>query len=102
VVINYHCGEIKAREVAFEVEKMGRKRLTIHADVGSNEDVNAMIEEATAVFDRIDILVNNAGLLIKGEFIVRCFWHPGEGIYHGLYVESQRRPGSGLLSAPAY
>ena len=68
IAVNYHRSETDAHEVALQVENMGRKSLVVHADVGSNDAVKAMVEQVVDSFGRIDILVNNAGLLVKGEF----------------------------------
>jgi len=68
VAVNYYNSESSAREVARQVEKMGRKSMTIHADVRSNGQVKAMVKQVTDSLGRIDILVNNAGLLVKGHF----------------------------------
>jgi NAD(P)-dependent dehydrogenase (short-subunit alcohol dehydrogenase family) len=41
---------------------MGRRGLSIQADMGSVQDIDRMVSEAIAAFGRIDILVNNAGV----------------------------------------
>ena len=50
------------KEVAKEIEKIGRKALPISADIGNPKEVEGIIEKTLKVFPRIDILVNNAGI----------------------------------------
>jgi 3-oxoacyl-(acyl-carrier-protein) reductase len=51
-----------AKNVAAEIEKMGRKTLVSTHDVSSHKSANAMVDEIQARFGRVDILVNNAGI----------------------------------------
>jgi 3-oxoacyl-[acyl-carrier protein] reductase len=44
-----------------QIEAMGRKALTIYADVSDEIQVKAMFEQILETFGRLDILVNNAG-----------------------------------------
>ncbi|MFA1818604.1 3-oxoacyl-[acyl-carrier-protein] reductase [Virgibacillus oceani] len=61
VAVNYAGNEKKAQEVAEEIEQLGRKAITIQADVANEADVKAMIKEVVNDFGSLDILVNNAG-----------------------------------------
>ncbi len=63
VVINYRTAAAEAHELAAELERMGRRALVVQADVGREEQVQAMVASALAEFGRIDILVNNAGFV---------------------------------------
>ncbi len=47
---------------AKEVEKIGRRELTIEADVSKNNEVEHAVEETLKNLGKIDILVNNAGI----------------------------------------
>ena len=51
-----------AASVAQEIESIGRRSLSIQADVSQSKDVNAAVEKVISTFDRVDILVNNAGI----------------------------------------
>ena len=51
-----------AKSVAREIESIGRRALSIQADVSQSKDVNAAVDEIISTFDRVDILVNNAGI----------------------------------------
>lgn len=62
VVVNYAGSEQAAREVASEIEKLGRKALVIQANVADSEQVAQLIQQTIEAFGRVDILVNNAGI----------------------------------------
>ena len=49
-------------ETTKEIDKIGRKSLTIEADVSTPEGRDKMVKETLAKFGRIDILVNNAAV----------------------------------------
>ena len=61
VVINYLTNKDEANTVKAEIEQNGGKAITIGADVSKEKQVETMINETIAQFNRIDILVNNAG-----------------------------------------
>lgn len=60
VVVNYHSSEGPARDVAAEVEALGREALPVRADVSSAEAVGALGEALRERFGRLDLLVNSA------------------------------------------
>ena len=45
-----------------EIEMRGGKALAVHANVTKSDDVNRLVAQTLARFQKIDILVNNAGL----------------------------------------
>lgn len=53
--------------VANEIEALGRRVLTVHADVSNKGEVEAMAATVLERFGKLDALVNNAGILIAGE-----------------------------------
>ncbi|MFC2069480.1 3-oxoacyl-[acyl-carrier-protein] reductase [Chloroflexota bacterium] len=62
VVVN-DIGETEAiNQVVEEMKAMNRPSLAVLADVSSALEVNRMVEEVIATFNRVDILVNNAGI----------------------------------------
>ncbi len=65
VVVNYYKNEEKAREVVKKIEEIGRRALSIRADVSDYKQVEEMADRVISEFGRVDILVNNAGILIK-------------------------------------
>jgi NAD(P)-dependent dehydrogenase (short-subunit alcohol dehydrogenase family) len=52
----------KLREVATQINDLGRRALTVGVDVCDPDACEAMVEAAIAEFGRIDVLVNNAGV----------------------------------------
>jgi len=68
VVVNYASGEEKARNVVGELSAKGVKALAVRADVGDEEQVEAMFRRAVEELGTIDILVNNAGLQQDAPF----------------------------------
>jgi len=62
VAVNYTSSAGKAEEVAGAIRAMGRKAITVQADVSSREQVEAMIKTITEHLGPIDVLVNNAGI----------------------------------------
>jgi 3-oxoacyl-[acyl-carrier protein] reductase len=63
IVVNAASNITKAREVAKEIESMGREALGVVADVSKKEHVESMVEQTLKRFGKIDILVNNAGVV---------------------------------------
>jgi NAD(P)-dependent dehydrogenase (short-subunit alcohol dehydrogenase family) len=62
VAINYNADEAGALQTAAEIEKLGRRAITVRANVGRSAEVNAMFDRVLAEFARLSILVNNAGV----------------------------------------
>ncbi len=50
-----------AREVAEQVNKMGRKALPVTADLTKEEQVNKAVKDTVKFFGKVDILVNSVG-----------------------------------------
>ncbi len=49
--------------VVSEIKDMGRKAISVIADVSKSAEVKAAVDKAIAEFGKIDILVNNAGVI---------------------------------------
>ncbi|MEZ4523970.1 MAG: 3-oxoacyl-ACP reductase family protein [Thermomicrobiales bacterium] len=63
VGINYRTAESEARELAAEIESLGRRAVVVKANVSQADQVQSMVDNVLAEFGRIDILVNNAGFV---------------------------------------
>ena len=69
VAINYVSNEAAARDVAENIQKMGRRAMLAQADVGDYPDVFRMSQEILREFGHLDILVNNAGINSDKSFV---------------------------------
>lgn len=61
VAINYRSDEAGANETRAAVEALGRRAMTVRADVANEEDVAAMAKEIEGGLGGVTVLVNNAG-----------------------------------------
>jgi glucose 1-dehydrogenase/3-oxoacyl-[acyl-carrier protein] reductase len=62
VVVNDVAGIDQAEAVCEEIRGMGRRALTVQADVSKRDQVEAMMERIWSVLGPLDVLVNNAGV----------------------------------------
>jgi 3-oxoacyl-[acyl-carrier protein] reductase len=62
VAVNYAGNESAAAEVVAHIESLGRKAIKIRANVGSSDEVDAMVKLTLETYGQLDILVNNAGI----------------------------------------
>ena len=62
VVVNARSNKAEADSVVAEIESLGSRAIATIADVGVQEQVDAMMSDAVAAFGQVDILINNAGL----------------------------------------
>jgi 3-oxoacyl-[acyl-carrier protein] reductase len=62
VVINFHTREVEARAVESQILGVGRRCLSIQADVSVAGEVDRLAAEAQKSMGTIDVLVNNAGI----------------------------------------
>lgn len=66
VAFSYAASPDRARQVAADVEALGRRVLAIRADQADADDVRMLVQKAHAQFGRLDILVNSAGVFVTG------------------------------------
>jgi len=69
VAVNYLTSEGAAREVAEQIQKMGRKAMLAQADVADYPDTFRMAQEILKQFGHLDILINNAGITSDKTFV---------------------------------
>ena len=62
VVVNSRTNQAEADAVAREAQARGVKAISIVADVGKKDQVEAMAARALSEFGRVDILINNAAI----------------------------------------
>lgn len=68
VVINYIADPAAADDVAQEIEGMGRRAITIKADVSDEDEVVAMFAKAVEYFGTLHVICSNAGLQRDAPF----------------------------------
>jgi 3-oxoacyl-[acyl-carrier protein] reductase/pteridine reductase len=68
VVVNYRDSQDEAEEVGEQIAAMGRRAISIQADVSRKKDVTALFDAVEKEFGRMDILVNNAGMFFPAKF----------------------------------
>lgn len=69
IALTYRKDDDAAAKTKTDIEALGRRALTIQADVGKEDDVKAMVKRAMDEFGRIDILICNAGIASRGNTI---------------------------------
>ncbi|MDY0405914.1 3-oxoacyl-[acyl-carrier-protein] reductase [Virgibacillus sp. 179-BFC.A HS] len=62
IVVNYAGSKDKAQAVVEEIETLGVRAIKFQANIGSEDDVKAMVKETVKTFGSLDILINNAGI----------------------------------------
>ncbi len=75
-------------ETAAAIQALGRRVLSLKADVTNDEDLRALVEKAVGDLGRIDILVNNAGVMGGGA----AFLGGDPGILDHFYRTNVRAP----------
>jgi pteridine reductase len=68
VVIHYHSSEAAARDVARRVEALGRRAVTVGADIRDPDQIRELAEAVEQSFGRLDVLVNSAASFREGSF----------------------------------
>ena len=65
IAVNYSRSAAAAGQTAAEIQKLGRRAMSVCADVSDDTAVRAMVGAVVDAFGRLDILVNNAGTTKK-------------------------------------
>jgi 3-oxoacyl-[acyl-carrier protein] reductase len=68
VVVNYCSDKEGANDTKDQIENLGRKAITVEADVGKFKDVKNMFDITYKEFGKVDILVNNSAIAIWKPF----------------------------------
>jgi glucose 1-dehydrogenase len=68
VVVNYVTDPGGAEAVAHRIEAMGRRAITLKADVSCEDEVIAMFAKAIDHFGTLHVMVSNAGLQRDAPF----------------------------------
>ena len=67
IALTYERSADKARAVAADIERLGRRVLVIQANSADPAAVRGAVDEAAGAFGGLDILVNNAGIFKGGD-----------------------------------
>jgi glucose 1-dehydrogenase len=67
VLVNYSTDEEGARQTAATIEKLGRRAVVFKANVGREDEVQAMFDCMFQNFGRIDICVPNAAIQLNAK-----------------------------------
>jgi 3-oxoacyl-[acyl-carrier protein] reductase len=62
VAVNDFADEAACAAVVADIEALGRRGLVVMADVGDEQQVAAMVEQAESELGPLDVVVNNAGI----------------------------------------
>jgi 3-oxoacyl-[acyl-carrier protein] reductase len=68
VAITYTKGADAAASVVKEIERAGRRAISIQADAADADATKAAVEQTVAAFGQLDVLVNNAGTAVPKSF----------------------------------
>lgn len=97
VAVNYAGGEAAAAETAAAIEALGRRAITVRANVGKPDEFEEMVKTVIEAFGAIDILVNNAGITrdnlimrMKEEEFDQVIETNLKGVFNG--IKSVTRP----------
>jgi pteridine reductase len=69
VIIHYHRSHQAASRTADDVRELGRRAITLSADLGDTEAIQHMFDTIEGEFERLDILVNSAAVFEPVDFL---------------------------------
>jgi len=77
LAVNYHKQAEAAESVAAEIKRLGRRAITIRADVSESAQVDRLFSEVEKNLGTVDILLNNAGIAsaLSPSQITEADWH---------------------------
>lgn len=69
VCVNYHGHPQGGEDTKAQIEQLGRKAISVQADVGKAADVHMMVQRCITELGGLDIMVNNAGIEIRSPIL---------------------------------
>lgn len=76
LIVNYHTHPEGAEQVADKIRALGRKTVSVQADLSDLRQVQDLVRKSLEALGRLDILVNNAGVEKNADF-----WNVTEAEY---------------------
>jgi pteridine reductase len=68
VVVHFHRSAAEAQNVVTEITNLGRRAISVPADLAKKSDIDQLIAATNKEFGRLDILVNNASNFLHADF----------------------------------
>ncbi len=81
ILLNYSRSDKEADKVKKEIEKLGRKCITVRANVGNFQQAQNIGKAAMNHFGKVDILINNAGVN-RDRMLKRMTYEQWEEVIH--------------------
>jgi 3-oxoacyl-[acyl-carrier protein] reductase len=77
IAVNYRQQSAAAESVAAEIKNLGRRCITVQADISESAQVDRLFTEIKRNFGTVDILVNNAGIAsaLSPSQVTEADWH---------------------------
>jgi 3-oxoacyl-[acyl-carrier protein] reductase len=77
IAVNYHKQAEAAESVSDEIKRLGRRCITVQADVSESAQVDRLFTEIADNLGTVDILVNNAGIAsaLSPSQVTEANWH---------------------------
>jgi pteridine reductase len=69
VVVHYRTSAAEAESAVAEIEKLGRRAVSIAANLDSVSEIKRLFDETTKQFGRLDILVNSAANFLPASIV---------------------------------
>jgi pteridine reductase len=68
VVVHYHRSAPEAQEVVTQITDLGRRAISLPADLAEKSDIDKLFADTHKEFGRLDVLVNNASNFLHADF----------------------------------
>jgi pteridine reductase len=68
VIVHFHRSVPEAQEVVSEITNLGRRAISLHADLAKKSDIDKLFADTNKQFGHLDILVNNASNFLDTDF----------------------------------
>ena len=87
VAVHYRSSQAQAQDTVREIERLGRRAVSIAADLASVTEIQRLFDEAGKHFGRLDVLVNSAANFLPASMVSTT-----EGIWDAALDTNLRAP----------